>query len=304
MALYLPKESGLIESTVKALLVEDNLEYAEMLQLLLAGLNTANIDVVHAVQLQDALRCLKRDSFDVILLDLTLPDSHGFNTFYDVYAYAPHIPVVVMTAIDDKSLALHTVREGAQDYVVKGQMEAGQLVRTIHFAIERHRTNERLRQLSMVDELTGLLNRRGFFSLGKQHIKIAEHANRQMLLFYTDVDRLKSINDRFGHAEGDLALRKIAGILKETFRSSDLIARLGGDEFTILAIDAIRDHAESMLARLDSHLVRANQQDLRYALSLSTGFARFDPQAAPDLEEMLAEADKALYAYRRDKNTS
>ena len=294
----------MIERTVKALLVEDNLEYAEMLQLLLTGLNTAKIEITHAVRLQDALRFLKGETFDVILLDLTLPDSRGFNTFVDVYAHAPQVPVVVMTAIDDKGLALRTVREGAQDYVIKGQIEAGQLVRTIQFAIERHRTNEYLRQLSMIDELTGLLNRRGFFSLGKQHIKIAERANRQMLLFYMDVDGLKSINDRFGHYEGDQALKKIAEILRETFRSSDLIARLGGDEFTVLAIDAIKDHAESMLARLESRLNLANQKNPRYELSLSTGFARFDPQDATDLEEMLAEADSALYAYKRDKNTS
>lgn len=294
----------MIERTVKALLVEDNLEYAEMLQLLLTGLNTAKIEITHAVRLQDALRFLKGEIFDVILLDLTLPDSRGFNTFVDVYAHAPQVPVVVMTAIDDKRLALRTVREGAQDYVIKGQMEAGQLVRTIQFAIERHRTNEHLRQLSMIDELTGLLNRRGFFSLGKQHIKIAERANRQMLLFYTDLDGLKSINDRFGHNEGDQALKKIAEILRETFRSSDLIARMGGDEFTVLAIDAIKDHAESMLARLESRLNLANQKNPRYELSLSTGFARFDPQDATDLEEMLAEADRALYTYKRDKNGS
>ena len=292
----------LIESVVKALLVEDNLEYAGMLQLLLASLNSARIEVTHAVQLEDALRYLGGDSYDVILLDLTLPDSHGFNTFVEICSHAPQVPVVVMTAIDDKRLALRTVREGAQDYVVKGQMEAGQLVRAIQFAIERHRTNEHLRQLSMIDELTGLLNRRGFFSLAKQHIKIAERARRQLLLFYTDVDGLKSINDRFGHHEGDLVLRKVAEILRETFRSSDLIARLGGDEFTILAIDAMKDHAESMLMRLESHLKQENQQNAHYQLSLSTGFARFDPQDASDLDKMLIAADNALYKYKRAKN--
>ena len=293
----------MFEKALRALLVEDNLEYAEMLQMLLTSLNSAKIEVTHAALLQDALGYLRSGTYDVILLDLTLPDSHGFNTFVEVYASAPQIPVVVMTAIDDKRLALRTVREGAQDYVVKGQMEAGQLVRAIQFAIERHRTNEHLRQLSMIDELTGLLNRRGFFSLAKQHIKIAERAQRQLLLFYTDVDGLKSINDRFGHHEGDLALKNAAEILRETFRSSDLIARLAGDEFTILAIDALKDHAESMLMRLESHLNLVNQENARYTLSLSTGYARFDPQASADLEKMLIAADKALYTYKRDKNT-
>jgi diguanylate cyclase (GGDEF)-like protein len=112
---------------------------------------------------------------------------------------------------------------------------------------------------------------------------------------------LKNINDSFGHNEGDQALKKIAAILQETFRSSDLIARMGGDEFTILAIDAIRDHAESMLRRLESHLEQANRENPRYALSLSTGYARFDPSSAPDLEKMMIEADRALYDIKRGK---
>jgi len=290
-------------TAIRALLVEDNLEYAEMLRLLLLNANSVDVDITHAVRLDDALRHLRNSAFDVILLDLALPDSRGFNTFVEVAAHAPHIPLIVMTALDDKSLALRTVREGAQDYIVKGQMETGQLVRAIQFAIERHQAHEQLRLLSLIDELTGLLNRRGFYSLGAQRIKIAERADRQLLLFYTDLDGLKSINDRFGHYEGDQALKSTAAILRETFRSSDLIARLGGDEFTVMAIDADEGHAESMLARLEHHLDQVNRQNSLYTLSLSTGYARFDPQDAPDLENMLVAADNALYRYKHSRST-
>jgi diguanylate cyclase (GGDEF)-like protein len=179
-------------------------------------------------------------------------------------------------------------------------MEATQLLRAIHFAIERQRSAEQVRKLTLVDELTGLLNRRGFYSLGKQHIKIAQRASRQLVLFYIDLDGLKSINDQFGHFEGDQALRQIASILKETFRSSDLIARLGGDEFTVLAIDAVRDSIDNMLSRLAANLRSANLKNPRYQLSLSTGFARFDPQGSPDLERMLVEADEAMYDYKQE----
>jgi diguanylate cyclase (GGDEF)-like protein len=207
-----------------------------------------------------------------------------------------------MTALKDENLALRAVREGAQDYIVKGEMEAPQLLRAVNFAIERHRTAEEVRKLTLVDELTGLLNRRGFYSLGKQHIKIAQRASRQLVLFYIDLDGLKLVNDQFGHFEGDQALRQIASILKETFRSSDLIARLGGDEFTVLAIDAVRDSVDNMLSRLEAHLRAANLNNPRYQLSLSTGFARFDPQDSPDLEKMLVEADEAMYSYKQDSS--
>ncbi|MGW8250915.1 MAG: GGDEF domain-containing protein, partial [Anaerolineales bacterium] len=133
-------------------------------------------------------------------------------------------------------------------------------------------------------------------------IKLARRAGRQLLLFYIDLDGLKHINDRFGHHEGDRALKKVSDMLNETFRSSDLIARLGGDEFTVLAIDAMQESAENILARLGKQLDIANLKNPIYDLSLSLGFARFDPPSAPTLENMLIEADNALYAYRRNKN--
>jgi diguanylate cyclase (GGDEF)-like protein len=293
-------EPELSDSPPHALLVEDDLEYAAMLHMLLAGGAAPAIRINHVTQLEEALHCLNDKAFDVILLDLSLPDSQGFDTFTRVINQVPHLPVVVMTALKDESLALRAVREGAQDYIVKGEMEAAQLLRAIHFAIERHRSTEQVRKLTLVDELTGLLNRRGFYSMGKQHIQIARRASRQLVLFYIDLDGLKSINDQFGHFEGDQALMQIASILKETFRSSDLIARLGGDEFTVLAIDAVRDSIDNMLSRLEANLRSANLKNPRYQLSLSTGFARFDPQGSPDLEKLLVEADEAMYDYKQD----
>lgn len=286
---------------VKALLVEDNPEYAHMLCLELDSVRPGGFEISQAASLVDALDRMSKAAFDIILLDLTLPDSHGYATFSEIHKHAPHLPVVVLATLDDPSLSLHLAQEGAQDYLLKSQVETRQLVRAIQFALERHRTTEYLRQLSLLDELTGLLNRRGFFSLGKQQIKLAERAQRQLLLFYIDLDGLKHINDQFGHHEGDRALQKIAEILSETFRSSDLIARLGGDEYCVLAIDAMQDSAENILVRLGNHLHTANLKNPVYQLALSMGFARFDPQSAPSLENMLIEADNALYHYRKNQ---
>lgn len=289
---------------IKALVVDDNLEYANMLLVGLDQEGSGIAELVYTGSLQGALQQLSQDSYDIILLDLYLPDSQGYDTFCEIYNHVPHLPVVILASREDPELALRLAQAGAQDYLIKSEIHPGQVIRAIHFALQRHRTTEQMRRLTLIDELTGLLNRRGFFSLGKQHIKIAQRAKRQMLLFYIDLDGLKYINDRFGHHEGDQALRTIAVILEETFRSSDLIARLGGDEFTVLAIDAAQESAESMLFRLGEKLQIANQKNPAYQLSLSTGFARFDPNSAPNLEHMLIEADNALYRYRRDKNGS
>ena len=102
-------------------------------------------------------------------------------------------------------------------------------------AIERKRMDEEIRSLSLTDDLTGLYNRRGFTLLAEQEVKLAHRINRSMLLFFCDVDYLKSINDAHGHAQGDLALQEVSAILKETFREVDIMARLGGDEFVVLA---------------------------------------------------------------------
>lgn len=288
---------------VKVLLVEDNPDYAWMLQTILSRSNLGKFEVQHVENLDTAQQLTCSCDFDIILLDLTLPDSKGFNTFDAMYTLAPHIPIVVMTAINDKALALRAVREGAQDYLEKGEMEANQLIRAMLFALERHRSQENMRRMSLVDELTGLLNRRGFHSLALQHIKIAQRAERELILFFADLDGLKQINDNFGHTEGDSALKTVASIMKSTLRSSDLIARFGGDEFTILAIDAPQHNAETILARLNYKLEKSNLNNQQYQLALSIGVAKFDPQnGANDIDKMLVQADQALYEEKRKKN--
>jgi diguanylate cyclase (GGDEF)-like protein len=152
--------------------------------------------------------------------------------------------------------------------MVKGGKPAS-IKRMILYAIERHRNRAMLQQLSYNDELTGLLNRRGFISMAQQHLKIAQREAWQMVLLFADLDKLKDINDSFGHPEGDRALRAVANVLKETFRTSDLIARLGGDEFIVLAINAPEAGIQKMVSRLQKNIERFNQQNRYYQISLS-----------------------------------
>ena len=100
-------------------------------------------------------------------------------------------------------LAAQAIRAGAQDYLIKGQIDSNLLVRAIRYAMERHQTQMVLRGLALIDELTGLYNRRGFLSIGGQHLKLADRAKREMVLLFADFDHLKQINDTLGHREGD-----------------------------------------------------------------------------------------------------
>lgn len=294
------------EETINILLVEDNQDYAWMLQLVLSELDGSTYNVLLADTLDKTIQILRNEKIilDIILLDLSLPDSQGYETFRSIQSLTTETPVIVMTAIDNKELALRAVRDGAQDFLVKGSTDVTQLVRSIHYAIERHRAMIELRRMSYVDELTGLLNRRGFLCMAEQQLKIANRANREMLLFFADMDGLKQINDNYGHQEGDNALKSIASILETTFRSSDLIARLGGDEFTILAIDAPKQNADQILIRLKTNIDEHNQLNPTFKLSMSVGVARFYPNEDIDLGKMLNHADRELYTHKNQKQYS
>jgi diguanylate cyclase (GGDEF)-like protein len=287
---------------VKVLVVEENQpEYAPWFRVISVGVNSDQFESTRVGNLSKALDILEKEPFDVILLDLALPDSIGVGTFSQICVRVPEVPIVVTSALENKDQAMEVLREGAQDYLVKGEVDVKLLRRSLQYAIERHRTRVLLQQLSFNDELTGLLNRRGFLSMAQQQMKIAQREDWDLVLLFADLDSLKNINDNFGHTEGDRALKSIAAVLKKTFRTSDIIARLGGDEFIVLAINAPAAGIQTMITRLQSNLERHNSQNRYYQLSLSMGIAQFDPQRVTTLEAMIVEADKALYENKRKK---
>ncbi|HEX8176759.1 MAG TPA: PAS domain S-box protein [Pyrinomonadaceae bacterium] len=168
---------------------------------------------------------------------------------------------------------------------------------------ERKRTEETLRSLSLLDDLTGLYNRRGFLALAEQQVRLTQRTGHGFTLVFADLDGLKQINDRLGHRAGDEALRTVAEILKKSFRESDIIARLSGDEFTILALEDYEAPANpAVTARLWEKLEEYKRQDSRpFDLSLSVGVVHFDPESGGSLEELISQADKAMYQDKQSK---
>jgi diguanylate cyclase (GGDEF)-like protein len=176
---------------------------------------------------------------------------------------------------------------------------SGLLTRTAHRALKLHGLQEELRSQALTDDLTGLNNRRGFFALAGQQLKFARRNREHALLFFADINGLKGINDRFGHSEGDAAIRRTARALRRTFRDSDVIARLSGDEFAVLANEAGPDSERQILRRLKASLDLESAGERRYPLSLSVGVARFDPRNPNTLDELLHVADRAMYQAKR-----
>jgi diguanylate cyclase (GGDEF)-like protein/PAS domain S-box-containing protein len=164
------------------------------------------------------------------------------------------------------------------------------------------RMEEELRTLSVIDELTGLHNRRGFFTLIEQLLKQARRMKKGILMLYADIDNLKNINDVFGHKEGDIALIEIANILKTNYRESDIIARIGGDEFIVIPVGTIGDDIGKITGRLEKRLEVYNAEiKHEYKLSLSMGIAFYDPAHPCSVEELLNQGDKQMYRHKQAK---
>ena len=177
------------------------------------------------------------------------------------------------------------------------------LTRAVHCAAKQYILQEELGTLALMDELTGLYNRRGFQALAERQLKLASRSGRAMLMFFMDVDGLKQINDSFGHSEGDEALRRTTDALKKTFRDSDVIARLGGDEFAVMAIEASDRDEGTILARLQTSLQAINDAGAQSELSISVGVARFDYRTPESVAKLMARADQAMYEQKRTRRS-
>ena len=168
----------------------------------------------------------------------------------------------------------------------------------------RQQAEMQLQELTLTDDLTGLRNRRGFLLLTEQELKLARNKRTGigLWLIYADLDGLKQINDRLGHEVGSQAIVQTAEALKTTFRETDIIARLGGDEFVVLAVNNDADSGRIMLARLQDNVRAFNLREKQaYELSVSAGIIQVDAERVSSIEEVLQEADHAMYEHKRSK---
>jgi two-component system cell cycle response regulator len=255
-----------------------------------------------AGELSGALERLSGGGVDAVILDPDLPDSQGIVSFERMYAFAPDVPVIVLTNDGEDDLAVRAVQGGAQDCMRKDEAHPSVLLRSMRYAIERHRLLAALRSLSLIDGLTDLYNRRGFNDLGEQYLKLAGRSSRSASLISLDIDRFKTINDTLGHHVGDRALLSVADTLRDTFRRSDIIARMSGDEFAVLALETSEENADTLVERLKAELAEVNETTReRFQLSVSIGLARYNGDDAVSLDDLLSQAGAAMHREKRKK---
>jgi diguanylate cyclase (GGDEF)-like protein len=297
-----------MEKYIRILLVEDNPGDAVIVRELLGESDHA-FDLTTVTRIRDCMRLIDDKLVDMILLDLTLPDSEGLQGLNRLRAQAPEIPIIILTGLSDIDTAERAVRSGAQDYLIKGHLEGNLLNHAVRFAQLRHAFRTELEELSLRDPLTGLYNRRGFRLLADQSLRLAQRNSRDSVLLLADMNDLKDINDTHGHAQGDLALQAAARAFMAALRDSDIVARLGGDEFVALAVEAHPPGVDSLMHRLHEKLkLEGDGLDMSMPFSLSIGVATFNPQEAPSLNDLIVAADRNMYeqkeAYRAQKRES
>ncbi|MFT3890630.1 MAG: diguanylate cyclase [Anaerolineales bacterium] len=298
-------------------------------------LNNFDHRVLEAKDGAEALEMARIELPDLIISEVIMPNMDGFTLVRRLRSepLLAGVPVIFQTANNEEEIRKLANNSGVR-HVLGKPAEPQEVLRAVHEALKRPTTpsrlpqtgqlqrehlqfladklyqkvdelekaNERLRNLSLTDELTGLNNRRGFLILAAGLLKFARRANHPLCLLYIDMDCLKQVNDTFGHSEGDLALTHFVRILTESFRDSDVIGRMGGDEFVVLTIDAKEKDIATIQARLQSNVDAYNLQSVRgYNLSFSLGVVQIDLKSTFTIEAMLSQADAIMYEQKRSK---
>lgn len=179
------------DKLVKVLLIEDNDADARFISEMFKDIKTTKYEISHAKRLDDGLDLLDHNSFDVLLLDLSLPDSIGLATFEKAHEYEPELPVVILSGLDDEEVAVRAVREGAQDYLMKGEVSGRLLSRSISYAIERHNSEKEL--IESRNDLISLINNYTT-ELKEKGVKEAEDLHKSLETEIANFEELKSLS--------------------------------------------------------------------------------------------------------------
>lgn len=302
------------------LIVDDT---PDNLRLLAKILESQGYTVRKSLSGKMALQGVNRNLPDLILLDINMPEMNGYEVCQQLKSSekTAQIPIIFISALERLEDKVRAFELGGVDYITKPFQEKEVLVRVKNQLLiqqqrqqlleqnqrleqeiqERLKAESEVRQLSLTDDLTGLYNRRGFFLLAEQQLKITRRTQTPCCVLFADVDGLKNVNDSFGHEMGDRLIFDTAQILKQTFRESDdIVARLGGDEFAVF-IPCVGT-AEQFEPRLQSNVDRLNQQlGNVYKLSISVGVYLCNSNQSCPLEELVAKADRLMYEKKRTK---
>lgn len=234
--------------TLRLLIVEDDLRSARSLRELLTASDDPHFSIQHVTTAAAACDAVTAGGVDVVILDLGLPDANDLEALNRLEECLHEIPVIVLTGQGDETMAADALHRGAEDYLLKGAIGYDSLLRSIRYAVERHRgvrdlarvkkelesANRNLERLTLIEPLTELFNRRGLQQALSREVEHLSRSSTGAAVLVIDLDDFKHINESLGHAAGDVVLKEVGRRLRSAVRAVDYVGRLGGDEFMLI----------------------------------------------------------------------
>ncbi|MEM9827494.1 MAG: GGDEF domain-containing response regulator [Planctomycetota bacterium] len=279
----------------RVLFIEDDPVDVKAVERILKLSSKPQFQVTKVGTLLEGQKMLGRENFDVVLMDLMLPDARGIDAVEQLRIFDSNVPMVVLTGLEDEDIALHTIEKGAQDYLSKLSLTGQSLTRSLQFSITRQQKMLGLEDSSATDPLTGLPNRRGLEDRYFRCHQIAGHRGGNLLMTILDLDHFKAINDRHGHFVGDVVLQAFSERLRSLVRNQVEIVRFGGEEFLILqpSIDPQADAnaLAAWLRRIPHRPIRIS--DVTLEVSCSAGM--ISVRGAESWTEAYTRCDQQLY---------
>ena len=280
---------------VSILLIENNKKDIQTITEFINKSDRINANIQTVDSIKKAKTIIFYQKIDIMLIDLNIEEVKFEELFERFSKESLSIPYIVITDERDEDMGIEAVQKGAQDYLVRSELSERILRRTIIYSIERHEILQSLYKTTIVDELTGLYNRRGLHTLGNQQVELAKRHNDDIFIFYLDLDGMKEINDTLGHDYGDKALLTSSKIMHRTFRTTDILSRIGGDEFVVVAVKAQYEFIPIIIQRIKDYIKEENDNLKDYQISMSVGVSKVDLEHDAPLEDAIKNADKEMY---------
>jgi two-component system cell cycle response regulator len=281
------------------LCIDDDPEQHESVAAMVAAFRRSRYAVEFASTYDDGLARLVDGGYAACLLDDWLGDRNGLELLREAHAANPATPIIVMTSAGADDADLAASEAGAIDSLVKSEMNARVLERSVHYAVKLGSTLALLRGQALTDGLTGLLNRRELQNLLQNEWLRAVRFKRAFALGLADIDHFKRVNDTYGHPIGDRVIKHVGEVMQTTLRRLDRVARFGGEEFAILMPETGRREAAIAMERVRAALAKSPcvvaEQGLRIAVTLSIGVA-VPLEDADSADALIEVADRRLYA--------
>jgi diguanylate cyclase (GGDEF)-like protein len=282
----------------KVLLIDDDRLQYRLTQAHFKAFQTELYELEWAATYEDGIARLLTGDHAVCLLDYQLGERDGLQLIREAVAAGCRTPIVFLTAETADRVDIEAMNAGALDYLVKGEFTPRMIERSLRYALKLGDTLEALRRLATRDQLTGLFNRREFDRIMNEERERTMRFGHGLGVVMVDIDHFKSVNDRYGHPVGDVVLREVARRVAAEVRTVDRVARFGGEEFAIIVMQTNRVSCGDVARRICTAVARdpiMATDTVALNITVSTGGAIL-PQHATTVDDLIAVADKALYA--------